>query len=210
MQRPSLRLHFLGHNTADHEAAVRFVSKSAGLPRLDSKPDWTLFKLPPWTLEVFTQERVAAESSCRPWIEPGPRFAGAELHTRDFAAQLDFYTRVLGLEPDGLEPDGTQDGRAILHDPENGARLCLRDGGGASPVATLEEQPFFLGFEVDDIAQGAAWCEACGVEIRQAVTRKDWGGIDLHAVDADGGILQIVQYLHPTSDENPTSDKESS
>ena len=123
-----------------------------------------------------------------------PHLGWVEMSAHDLAGQQAFYTGVMRLRPE--EGD---EGQVVFRQGSGQPLLFLEPGGQPLPaVENRMQSPHFISFETDDIEQAAAYLRTRNVPIVQDVTRKDWGGIDMHIKDADGNPVQVVQYVTAT------------
>jgi len=128
-----------------------------------------------------------------------PHIGWLEIKTDRFAEQQEFYSKVLGLQPES----GTNE-QAILRQGPREPILCLVSGGQqAAPFQIQENMPkpmpsHLMSVETDNIKEAAAWLKSKNIPTITEITRKSWGGIDFYITDSDGNLIQIVQYVQPT------------
>ncbi len=141
-----------------------------------------------WLLEDGPRLRVGPSLS-------KPHISGVRLDTTldGLNSHRAFYEKTMGLRVDNSGSDW------ILFGQGEGAPelfiLGHQEGGKKRPpISSRREAPHYLSFETRDIERAAEWLHSHSVRIIQDVTRQDWGGIDIHALDADGNPVQIVQY----------------
>lgn len=121
-----------------------------------------------------------------------------ELKVHDFEGQKAFYGDLLQMR---LGAEG--ENYAILGQGEGEPWIALEPGGEAQAIHPnwannpIRSQPLFMSFMTSDVESAAQHLRAVGVSILNEVTSyPDWGGTELVAADADGNVLQIVQYGH--------------
>jgi catechol 2,3-dioxygenase-like lactoylglutathione lyase family enzyme len=119
------------------------------------------------------------------------KLAAVRIAVRDLDAAVGFYAQPLGLR---VEADGRDDG------------YCVFDAGGVDLVveavpahAPADEQSLVgrftgISFAVDDLAATHARLTAAGVRFAAAPQLQSWGGHLATLADADGNLLQLVQY----------------
>lgn len=125
-----------------------------------------------------------------------PHIGWLELKAADLAAQVDFYTGILGLSVGERSAS-----RVRLEQGAGEPLLFLESGGervphGADADAAFDGHPVWTSVETSDVTEAAGWFADNGVTILQEVTTHDWGGTDFAIADPDGNPLQVVEYDH--------------
>ena len=125
-----------------------------------------------------------------------PHLGWVELKVLHLADQRAFYSGVLGLQPEDQD-----DGGVLFQQAPGEPLLFLKPGGEQAPALQVQQAqlhlppPHLLGFEASSIEQAAAWLKSRGVPILIDVTPRDWGGIEMIILDADGNPVQVVEYI---------------
>ena len=124
-----------------------------------------------------------------------------ELKANDLEAQKTFYGDLMGLTL--AAADQTQ----MMFVQQLGEPLLFLEGGGQKTTPKpaphhFEGQAGFLSFETEAIDEAASYILAQGVLIVREVVQHEWGGTDMLIADADGNLVQIVQYNTGPYNEN--------
>lgn len=129
-----------------------------------------------------------------------PIMATMEIKAHNIAAQIEFYTEVMGLHISKKANDGI-----ILRHAErigsDKAQIILEEGGNKAANDPswshdpVRGHPFFLSFATSEIeAVNKMFHEKKVAILRGMETDESWNGTDIHITDADGNPIQIVQY----------------
>lgn len=153
-------------------------------------------------IEFETVEGIRWTLACTPGYPvredfSQPQFGHVAIKTHDVEAQKTFYGTIMGF---ALESSG-EDAVLCAQHRANHPFIVLEPGGEsidqASPASPYPErsQPFFLSFMTPDILGIAQECHRLAITILRPVTyHPDWDGTDMVITDADGNVIQLVQY----------------
>jgi catechol 2,3-dioxygenase-like lactoylglutathione lyase family enzyme len=112
----------------------------------------------------------------------------ADLRCIDLRAQLDFFTRILGLKN-----IGEFHGQVTLHDPAEGTFLTMQQFETDTRGTGYPAQPAFLSLATANIKAADEYLRSLGVKVVEPVI-KHWFGTDMLILDADQNIIQVIQY----------------
>jgi predicted enzyme related to lactoylglutathione lyase len=124
-----------------------------------------------------------------------PVIGGVELKAANLNAQKEFYTQIAGMN---LEAD-TGDG-FFLTQAKGKVWLRIIAGGKEAPIILDQPgiaffHPIWLSFETQAVENVNECLQDQDVTIVQPLTyHPDWLGTDILLGDADGNVIQIVQY----------------
>jgi catechol 2,3-dioxygenase-like lactoylglutathione lyase family enzyme len=143
-----------------------------------------------WALAQIPNKPVSQDLS-------RPHIGHIAIKTANFEAQKHFYGTKIGFILEDSERDYAIYAQAKPDHPF----IILEQGGEAIQPETYGEQhpersyPFFLSFMTGDIQTIAEECRTLGIaNLRPLERHEDWGGTDIVITDADGNVIQIVQY----------------
>ena len=126
-----------------------------------------------------------------------PIVGGIEVKATNLEAQRDFYTRMMGM---AIEDQRDQ----FIHlSQSNGdVWLHLETGGLPAPFPARTDtkspaflHPIWISFETQDVRSANTWLQQHDLTFLRSLTyHPDWNGTDILLADADGNVVQVVQY----------------
>lgn len=123
-----------------------------------------------------------------------PYLGWVDLKAADLDVQVDFYTRIMGLEV------GERSASRVRLDQGSGDPLLFLEPGGERVTvkegreSPFDVQPVWMSFETPDITDAKAWLTDHDVTLLRDVESHDWAGTDLLTRDPEGNPLQVVEY----------------
>jgi catechol 2,3-dioxygenase-like lactoylglutathione lyase family enzyme len=125
-----------------------------------------------------------------------PIVAGIELKAVNLESQKTFYTTILGMLVDRETGSGVR-----LVQPNTDAWLHIVSGGKATrPLLEKDPEkpaffhPIWISFETKDVRSINQQLVGQTTFLRPLTYHEDWKGTDILLADADGNVVQIVQY----------------
>lgn len=125
-----------------------------------------------------------------------PRIGWVEIRVTELEAQKNFYNQILGLDVDTESAS-----RVVLKQGPGEALVILEPGGETTSFdpswkdEPLMTQPVWVSAMTAGIGKTASRLKKSGITVYRDLTKHpDWGGTDITIGDADGNMIQIVQY----------------
>ncbi len=113
-----------------------------------------------------------------------------EVFVADLDATVDFYTRVLGFAVAKDDRSGTLPYVALERDHVHVGAVPSWEA--VPPERRLPPTGVELVLEVDDLAQELARVAAAGWPLREGLTSRPWGLVDVRLLDPDGHYLRLT------------------